>query len=142
MQNRWQQSFRPSTYRATALMGDLNAHHPWWQGPLPLTVGVSRASQAIADWLEDNNFPLKMSLQYLHTIPGTVDAPQPLTCTSPEALPCNPFCHWQSTTILPPTIAPLPLPCRSKQPQHQKFPAGAGIGPIGESSTPEFSLPE
>jgi len=40
-------------------MGDLNAHHPWWQGPLPLTVRVSRASQAIADWLEDNNFHLE-----------------------------------------------------------------------------------
>jgi len=33
------------------LMGDLNAHHPWWQGPLPPTIHISRASQAIADWL-------------------------------------------------------------------------------------------
>ena len=41
------------------LMGDLNAHHPWWQGPLPSTVRISRASQAIADWLEDNNFHLQ-----------------------------------------------------------------------------------
>src|SRR3978361_834044 len=41
------------------LMGDLNAHHPWWQGPLPSTIRISRASQAIADWLEDNNFHLQ-----------------------------------------------------------------------------------
>jgi hypothetical protein len=41
------------------LMGDLNAHHPWWQGPLPPTVRISRASQAIADWLENNNFHLE-----------------------------------------------------------------------------------
>ena len=40
-------------------MGDLNAHHPWWQGPLTPTVHVSRASQVIADWLEDNNFHLE-----------------------------------------------------------------------------------
>jgi len=41
------------------LMGDLNAHHPWWQGPLPPTIRISRASQAIADCLEDNNFHLQ-----------------------------------------------------------------------------------
>jgi ribonuclease HI len=40
------------------LMGDLNAHHPWWQGPLPPTARISRASQTIADWLEVNNFHL------------------------------------------------------------------------------------
>jgi hypothetical protein len=41
------------------LMGDLNAHHPWWQGPLPQTARISRASQTIADWLADNNFHLQ-----------------------------------------------------------------------------------
>jgi hypothetical protein len=41
------------------LMGDLNAHHPWWQGPLPPTRRVSRASQTIADWLENGNFHLQ-----------------------------------------------------------------------------------
>jgi ribonuclease HI len=41
------------------LMGDLNAHHPWWQGPLPQTSRISRASHTIANWLEDNNFHLQ-----------------------------------------------------------------------------------
>jgi len=41
------------------LMGDLNAHHPWWQGPLPSTARISRGSQTIANWLEDNNFHLQ-----------------------------------------------------------------------------------
>ena len=40
------------------LMGDLNAHHPWWQGPLPSTARISAASHKIANWLEDNNFSL------------------------------------------------------------------------------------
>jgi len=47
------------------LMGDLNAHHPCWQGPLPPTVRILPASQAIADWLEDNNF----HLEYKPSIP-------------------------------------------------------------------------
>jgi len=41
------------------LMGDLNAHHPWWQGPLLPIICILRASQAIADWLEENNFHLQ-----------------------------------------------------------------------------------
>jgi len=41
------------------LMGDLNANHPWWQGPLPQSARVSRASHTIANWLEDNNFHLQ-----------------------------------------------------------------------------------
>jgi hypothetical protein len=41
------------------LMGDLNAHHPWWQGPLSQTTRISRASHSIANWLEDNNFHLQ-----------------------------------------------------------------------------------
>jgi hypothetical protein len=41
------------------LMGDLNAHHPQWQGPLLSTVNIWRASQAIADWFEDNKFHLQ-----------------------------------------------------------------------------------
>jgi len=45
------------------LMGDFNAHHPWWQGPLPRTVRISSASHSIADWLEENNF-------YLHNEPA------------------------------------------------------------------------
>jgi len=40
-------------------MGDLNAHHPWWQGPLPSTANISCGSQTIANWLEDNNFHLQ-----------------------------------------------------------------------------------
>jgi hypothetical protein len=31
------------------LMGDLNAHHTWWQGPLPPTVRISRANHTIAN---------------------------------------------------------------------------------------------
>jgi hypothetical protein len=31
------------------LMGDFNAHHPWWQGPLPSTTRISRASHSIAN---------------------------------------------------------------------------------------------
>ncbi|MDX6284387.1 MAG: hypothetical protein QOH03_5458 [Kribbellaceae bacterium] len=46
------------------LMGDLNAHHPWWQGPLLQTAHTSHASHTIANWLEDNNF-------YLLNEPGT-----------------------------------------------------------------------
>jgi len=38
------------------LMGDLNAHHPWWQGPLPSTARISAASHKIANWFKDNNF--------------------------------------------------------------------------------------
>jgi len=41
------------------LMGDLNTHHPWWQGPLPLTARISCGSQTIVNWLEDNNFHLQ-----------------------------------------------------------------------------------
>jgi len=41
------------------LMGDLNAHHPWWQGPLPRTTQTSPASHTIANWLEENNFHLQ-----------------------------------------------------------------------------------
>jgi ribonuclease HI len=41
------------------LMGDFNAHHPWWQGPLPSTARISRGSQTIANWLENNNFHLQ-----------------------------------------------------------------------------------
>jgi len=41
------------------LMGDLNAHHPWWQGPLPQAARISTASHTIANWLEDNNFCLQ-----------------------------------------------------------------------------------
>jgi len=35
------------------------AHHPWWQGSLPSTARISRGSQTIANWLEDNNFHLQ-----------------------------------------------------------------------------------
>jgi len=41
------------------LMGDLNTHHPWWQGPLPQSARISRASFTIANWLEDNHFHLQ-----------------------------------------------------------------------------------
>jgi len=41
------------------LMGDLNAHHPWWQGLLAQTLRTSQASYMIANWLEDNNFHLQ-----------------------------------------------------------------------------------
>jgi len=40
------------------LMGDLNAHHVWWQGPLPHTARTSPASHRLAEWLESNNFQL------------------------------------------------------------------------------------
>ena len=46
------------------LMGDLNAHHTWWQGTLPQSVRTTRATHAIADWLETHNF-------HLHNKPGT-----------------------------------------------------------------------
>jgi ribonuclease HI len=45
------------------LMGDLNAHHVWWQGPLPQTARTSPASHSLAEWLESNNFQL-------HNVPG------------------------------------------------------------------------
>jgi len=41
------------------LMGDLNAHHPGWQGPLPHSARISRESHTIANWLEDNHFHLQ-----------------------------------------------------------------------------------
>ena len=41
------------------LMGDLNAHHTWWEGPLPPSARISPDSHAIANWLSDNNFHLK-----------------------------------------------------------------------------------
>ena len=40
------------------LMGDLNAHHTWWQGPLPPSARISPASHTIANWLTENNFHL------------------------------------------------------------------------------------
>jgi hypothetical protein len=40
------------------LMGDLNAHHSWWQGSLPPSARTSPASHTIANWLTDNNFHL------------------------------------------------------------------------------------
>jgi len=40
------------------LMGDLNTHHTWWQGPLPLSACTSPASHTIIDWLMENNFHL------------------------------------------------------------------------------------
>jgi len=40
------------------LMGNLNAHHTWWQGPLPPSARTSLASHTIANWLTENNFPL------------------------------------------------------------------------------------
>jgi len=39
-------------------MGDLNAHHTWWQGPLPPTAQTSAATLSLAEWLESNNFQL------------------------------------------------------------------------------------
>jgi len=45
------------------LMGDFNAHHVWWQGPLPQTARTSAASHDLAEWLESNNFQL-------HNVPG------------------------------------------------------------------------
>ena len=44
------------------LMGDLNAHHPWWQGLLLQATRISTASHTIANWLEDNNFCLQNEL--------------------------------------------------------------------------------
>ena len=44
------------------LMGDLNAHHVWWQGPLPQTVRTSTASHSLAEWLQSNNFQLHNEL--------------------------------------------------------------------------------
>jgi len=41
------------------LMGDLNAHHPWWQGLLAQTIRTSHASHSIANWLEDHSFCLQ-----------------------------------------------------------------------------------
>jgi len=41
------------------IMGSLNAHHPWWQGPLLHTARTSPASHAIVHWLECNNFHLQ-----------------------------------------------------------------------------------
>jgi len=41
------------------LMGDFNAHHQWWQGPLPSTARISHGCQTIANWLENNNFHLQ-----------------------------------------------------------------------------------
>ena len=38
------------------LMEDLNAHHLWWQGPLPQTACTLKASHSLAEWLESNNF--------------------------------------------------------------------------------------
>jgi len=40
------------------LMGELNAHHRWWQGPLPTLAHTSPASHTIANWLTENNFHL------------------------------------------------------------------------------------
>jgi len=40
------------------LMGDLNAHHVWWQGPLPQTLRTSPASNSLAEWFETHNFQL------------------------------------------------------------------------------------
>ena len=40
------------------LMGDLNAHHTWWQGPLPPSACTSPASHTSANWLTENNFHL------------------------------------------------------------------------------------
>jgi len=39
-------------------MGDLNAHHMWWQDPLPPSAHTSLASHTIANWLTENNFHL------------------------------------------------------------------------------------
>ena len=41
------------------IMGDLNAYHLWWQGPLPHAARTSPTSYAIAHWLEHNNFHLQ-----------------------------------------------------------------------------------
>src|SRR3978361_75087 len=45
------------------LMGDFNAHHVWWQGPLPQSARTSAATHSIVDWLKNNNF-------HLHNKPG------------------------------------------------------------------------
>jgi hypothetical protein len=45
--------------RDCLLMGDFNAHHPWWQGPIPSTIRISAASHKIANWLEENDFHLE-----------------------------------------------------------------------------------
>jgi len=71
----------PSIYlpKECILMGDLNAHHIWWQGPMPPTARTSPASHAIADWLEANNFHLhnEPALPTHHprngTTPSTID---------------------------------------------------------------------
>jgi hypothetical protein len=41
------------------LMEDLNAHHSWWQGPLPQIARISHASHTITNWLQANNFNLQ-----------------------------------------------------------------------------------
>jgi len=48
------------------LTGDLNAHHPWWQGLLPQSAHISTASHTIANWLENNTFCLQNELA-IHT---------------------------------------------------------------------------
>ena len=84
----------------------------------------------------------RTSRQYPHTIPGMVDAPQPSTWVLPEVLPRNPSCRWWLTTILPQTTVLLPSPCYCQWPQHQRSPAGAGVGPTGDCLIPESSLLE
>jgi len=61
------------------LMGDLNAHHTWWQGPLPPSARTSLASHTIANWLTENNFRLhnKIATPTHHPrnggLPSTID---------------------------------------------------------------------
>jgi len=76
------------------LMGDLNAHHPWWKGLLPQSARVSRASHTIANWLEDNHFHLQNEPAIPTHHPWNGGHPLPLTCVFPEDLLRNLSWHW------------------------------------------------
>ena len=74
------------------LMGDLNAHHVWWQGPLSHTAHTSPASHTLAEWLESNHFQL-------HNVPG-LPTHHPRNASTPSTIDLCLSCGDITSSIL------------------------------------------
>jgi len=106
------------------IMGDLNAHHPWWQDPLPHTARTSPASHTIIHWLEHNNFHLQNEPAIPTHHPRNRSSPSTINlcltcgdttrCTLPLAIKDNTTSDHSSltATLLLPYTSPPPKPYR------------------------------
>lgn len=57
-------------HNSTIIMGDFNAHHPWWN---PRIEKPSRDAEEIVDWIDDNNLSLLNKIGEKTFIRGSAD---------------------------------------------------------------------